>query len=137
MFPKLSSAGFPSNIDQIELRAIIRASEPKWEDAQEAGLSKSEFDKLIDVWQAFEGPVKDVNHFQVCAYIGDGFYATAIYDHGRVLIDVIEEEEIDRSLVAQVPFVGQRLAPKKVRPNEPCPCGSGKKFKKCCQGRRG
>mmetsp|Transcript_53180 Transcript_53180/g.168854 ORF Transcript_53180/g.168854 Transcript_53180/m.168854 type:complete len:126 (-) Transcript_53180:1804-2181(-) len=21
---------------------------------------------------------------------------------------------------------------KKVKPNEPCPCGSGKKFKKCC-----
>jgi preprotein translocase subunit SecA len=21
---------------------------------------------------------------------------------------------------------------KKVRPNEPCPCGSGKKYKKCC-----
>ena len=23
---------------------------------------------------------------------------------------------------------------KKVRRNDPCPCGSGKKFKKCCQG---
>lgn len=23
---------------------------------------------------------------------------------------------------------------KKVRPNEPCPCGSGRKFKKCCNG---
>ena len=22
--------------------------------------------------------------------------------------------------------------PKKVRPNEPCPCGNGKKYKKCC-----
>ena len=21
---------------------------------------------------------------------------------------------------------------KKVKPNEPCPCGSGKKYKKCC-----
>jgi preprotein translocase subunit SecA len=24
------------------------------------------------------------------------------------------------------------LAAKKVGPNEPCPCGSGKKYKKCC-----
>jgi uncharacterized protein YecA (UPF0149 family) len=22
--------------------------------------------------------------------------------------------------------------PKKVYPNDPCPCGSGKKYKKCC-----
>ena len=22
----------------------------------------------------------------------------------------------------------------KIMPNDPCPCGSGKKFKKCCQG---
>merc|ERR1711957_716974 len=25
--------------------------------------------------------------------------------------------------------------PKKVKPNEPCSCGSGKKFKKCCQNK--
>ena len=24
---------------------------------------------------------------------------------------------------------------KKVRANEPCPCGSGKKFKRCCKGK--
>jgi len=24
------------------------------------------------------------------------------------------------------------LAPKKAGPNDPCPCGSGKKYKKCC-----
>jgi preprotein translocase subunit SecA len=25
-----------------------------------------------------------------------------------------------------------RKADKKVGPNDPCPCGSGKKYKKCC-----
>ena len=25
-----------------------------------------------------------------------------------------------------------KIAEKKVGPNEPCPCGSGKKYKKCC-----
>ena len=25
-----------------------------------------------------------------------------------------------------------RTSPKKVGPNDPCPCGSGKKYKKCC-----
>ena len=28
--------------------------------------------------------------------------------------------------------VKMRIAEKKVGRNEPCPCGSGKKFKKCC-----
>jgi len=26
----------------------------------------------------------------------------------------------------------QKTAAAKVKPNDPCPCGSGKKFKKCC-----
>mmetsp|Transcript_10123 Transcript_10123/g.32172 ORF Transcript_10123/g.32172 Transcript_10123/m.32172 type:complete len:127 (-) Transcript_10123:311-691(-) len=25
---------------------------------------------------------------------------------------------------------------KKVKPNEPCPCSSGKKYKKCCEGKK-
>ena len=24
------------------------------------------------------------------------------------------------------------VKPKKIMPNDPCPCGSGKKYKKCC-----
>ena len=35
----------------------------------------------------------------------------------------------DGQLVAQHPFV--RVEPKIGR-NDPCPCGSGKKYKKCC-----
>jgi hypothetical protein len=137
MFTKISSVGFPEKVEKIELSAILRVFEPTWEDAAEAGISKAEFDKLIWCWQRFEGPVRDVNHFMVCAPLGGNIYATATYDHGRIEIDVCEEGEIDRTLVRQVPFIGQRLAPKKFRQNEPCPCGSGKKFKKCCQGRRG
>ena len=34
-----------------------------------------------------------------------------------------------RSQVKQTPV---RTAAKKVGPNDPCPCGSGKKYKKCC-----
>jgi len=36
--------------------------------------------------------------------------------------------ESDREEAPQVPYV----APPKVGRNEPCPCGSGKKYKKCC-----
>ncbi|MGH7271990.1 MAG: SEC-C metal-binding domain-containing protein [Polyangiaceae bacterium] len=36
--------------------------------------------------------------------------------------------DIERTLLARTP---PRAAPKIGR-NDPCPCGSGKKFKKCC-----
>ena len=35
----------------------------------------------------------------------------------------------DGSAVKKAPI---RNASKKVGPNDPCPCGSGKKYKKCC-----
>jgi len=36
-------------------------------------------------------------------------------------------------MVAQKPVTGQPFQPKvaKARPNEPCPCGSGTKYKRC------
>lgn len=40
--------------------------------------------------------------------------------------------DVDRALLARQPAVA---APKTGR-NEPCPCGSGRKFKKCCDGRQ-
>ncbi len=39
--------------------------------------------------------------------------------------------DIERALSAREP--ARRIAPKVGR-NDPCPCGSGKKFKKCCDG---
>ena len=35
----------------------------------------------------------------------------------------------DGSVIKKAPV---RNAAKKVGPNDPCPCGSGKKYKKCC-----
>lgn len=50
-------------------------------------------------------------------------------------IDEIEEEtEFLRDLAAlasQAPYIRTH---RKIGPNERCPCGSGKKFKKCCRG---
>lgn len=31
-----------------------------------------------------------------------------------------------------VPAVSRTVGNRKIYPNEPCPCGSGKKYKKCC-----
>jgi len=59
-------------------------------------------------------------------------------DHGiQALIELQPREpeditHIELALVARQPVV----APPKVGRNEPCTCGSGKKFKKCCDGRQ-
>ncbi len=46
--------------------------------------------------------------------------------------DKLEDiSDIDRAMQARRP--AQQLAPKVGR-NDSCPCGSGKKFKKCCAG---
>ena len=59
------------------------------------------------------------------------------------LVQVRPQQEIRREKVAketgttasgqsQVKQAPVRSAAKKVGPNDPCPCGSGKKYKKCC-----
>ena len=56
---------------------------------------------------------------------------TAFEHHERSLFQRVDGEWkfIDGTLVKPEPFV--RETPKIGR-NEPCPCGSGKKYKKCC-----
>lgn len=59
-------------------------------------------------------------------------------DHGiQALVEVAPDQpeditDVELALIARQPV----LAPPKVGRNEPCPCGSGKKFKKCCEGSR-
>ena len=63
----------------------------------------------------------------------------------RILLHVRVEEKAEREQVAKVTGTNKdttlAAAPKKresakVYPNDPCPCGSGKKYKQCC-GRKG
>ena len=42
--------------------------------------------------------------------------------------------DIARALGAPEPAPATRNAVEKIGRNDPCPCGSGKKFKKCCAG---
>ena len=59
----------------------------------------------------------------------------------RLLYHVRLEHKVEREQVAQVtgtnkdetgPKKPVQRAEKKVYPNDPCPCGSGKKYKQCC-----
>lgn len=58
----------------------------------------------------------------------------------QVLVGVEPEKDEDLTdialaLGAPVPAATQRRAPVKVSRNDPCPCGSGRKYKKCCLDR--
>lgn len=43
-----------------------------------------------------------------------------------------DNEEIVREIINGVEVSKQAAIEQKVGRNDPCPCGSGKKFKKCC-----
>jgi peptide deformylase len=51
------------------------------------------------------------------------------------LLAVAIQHELDHTLGVILSDIGVLNAPKKnkTRPNDLCPCGSGKKFKKCCK----
>ena len=61
-------------------------------------------------------------------------------DTVRLLYHVRIEQKVEREQVAEVTGTNKdesvkgpvRRAEQKVYPNDPCPCGSGKKYKQCC-----
>ena len=71
----------------------------------------------------------------------DGMIAAIQETTVRLLYHVRLEHKVEREQVAQVtgtnkdetgPKKPVQRAEKKVYPNDPCPCGSGKKYKQCC-----
>ena len=71
----------------------------------------------------------------------DGMIAGIQEDTVRMMLSVKIEQKVEREQVAQPMATNKddtlKKAPKKraddkVYPNDPCPCGSGKKYKQCC-----
>jgi len=60
--------------------------------------------------------------------------ASICHEHGWYFIIGLEPDEpenisdVEKLLKLSVPKIDE----KKIGRNEPCPCGSGKKYKKCC-----
>ena len=58
----------------------------------------------------------------------------------RILFHIRVEQKVERESAVKVtgtnkdatPVAPQKRAEQKVYPNDPCPCGSGKKYKQCC-----
>ncbi len=73
------------------------------------------------------------------AYSGGADLGKYLSDRNKRMKEVGRELLARRAKQVALPAaVAQVAAPvlkKKVGPNEACPCGSGKKFKRCCMGR--
>jgi len=84
---------------------------------------------------SFPGRVEDTIRFQEVHIVNNLVYPHSFIVTG--LIAVVCQHELDhlnetlimdRKVPKSIPVVNK----KKTRPNDPCTCGSGKKYKKCC-----
>ncbi len=88
------------------------------------------------------GQKNPVQEYKVQGYdMFDGMEAAITEDTVKVLMHIKVEQKVEREEVAKVTGTNKddtalkqpvRRSTKKVMPNDPCPCGSGKKYKFCC-----
>ena len=71
----------------------------------------------------------------------DGMTAAVKEDTVRILFHIRVEQKVEREPAAKVTGTNRdeslskapvRKTVQKIYPNDPCPCGSGKKYKQCC-----
>lgn len=132
-------AEFPEaeSIREIERVILLRAIDHKWMDhiddmdqlRQGVGLQAyGQRDPLVEY---------KMNGYEMF----DAMTASIKQDTVRMLLHVKVEQKVEREEVAKVTGTNKdeslQKGPKmraevKVYPNDPCPCGSGKKYKQCC-----
>ena len=71
----------------------------------------------------------------------DSMTAAIREDTVRILFHISAEQKVEREPAAKVTGTNRddstvqapkKREEKKIYPNDPCPCGSGKKYKQCC-----
>lgn len=78
----------------------------------------------IEGFEMFDNMVEAIQYDTVRTLVKSRFEkATKVQNNKEVTNTVTNEEKKNRTVVN---------ASKKIRPNDPCPCGSGKKYKFCC-----
>jgi hypothetical protein len=97
--------------------------------------------ELKQKWLAFRGPVRDPKNFivlhpynKVDSEDNELFSAIIFYD-GLLDVDIFDQYDVcdESKQITTVDPVSQLIGAKKLGPNSPCHCNSGKKLKKCCR----
>ena len=127
----------PENIREIERVILLKVIDRKWMDhiddmdqlRQGVGLQAyGQRDPLVEY---------KMNGYEMF----DAMTANIKQETVRLLLHVKVEQKVEREEVAKVTGTNKddtlQKGPKmrveaKVYPNDPCPCGSGKKYKQCC-----
>ena len=127
----------PENIRHVERMISLQVIDSKW---REHLLS---MDELRDgIWTVGYGAKDPLVEYKMSAYeMFDAMSAGIQEDTVRLLFHVKVEQKVEREEVAKVtgtnkdesgPRAPKKRAEQKIYPNDPCPCGSGKKYKQCC-----
>jgi preprotein translocase subunit SecA len=132
-------AEFPDSeqIREIERVLLLKVIDRKWMDHID------DMDQLRQGigLQAY-GQKDPLVEYKMSAYeMFDAMTSAIQADTVRLLFHVKVEQKVEREEVAKVtgtnkddsgPRAPKKRAVDKVYPNDPCPCGSGKKYKQCC-----
>lgn len=127
----------PEQIREVERVILLKVIDSKW------------MDHIDDMDQLRQGIGLQAygQRNPVVEYTNSGFemfgeMINAIEEETvRALMHIRVEQQVEREQVAKVTGTNKdessvrtpkRRAEKKIGPNEPCPCGSGKKYKFCC-----
>ncbi|MDD3279307.1 MAG: preprotein translocase subunit SecA [Lachnospiraceae bacterium] len=135
MFPQ------PEQVRELERVVLLKVIDQKWMDHID------DMDQLRQGigLQAY-GQRDPKVEYKMAAYdMFNDMLGSIQQDTLRLLYHVRVEEKLEREQVAKVtgtnkddsgPKKSVQRTEKKIYPNDPCPCGSGKKYKQCC-GRKG
>ena len=130
----------PEHLREVERVILLKVIDRKWMDHID------DMDQLRQGigLQAY-GQKDPLVEYKMVGYDMFGAMTQAISeDTVRMLFHVQIEQKVEREQVAKVTGTNKdaslakapkKREEKKVYPNDPCPCGSGKKYKQCC-GRR-
>ena len=127
----------PEHLREIERVILLKVIDAKWMDHID------DMDQLRQGigLQAY-GQRDPLVEYKMMGYDMFGEMTAAIAkDTVRLLFNVRMEQKVEREQVAKVTGTNKddsaahtpmKRDEKKVYPNDPCPCGSGKKYKQCC-----
>ena len=127
----------PEHIREIERVILLKVIDAKWMDHID------DMDQLRQGigLQAYGQRDPKVEYKMIGYDMFDHMTKSISEDTIRALFHVKIEQKVEREQVAKVTGTNKdesavrapkKRAEKKVYPNDPCPCGSGKKYKQCC-----
>ena len=128
----------PEQIREIERVVLLKVIDRKWMDHID---DMDQLKQGIGL-QAY-GQRDPVVQYKMMGYdMFDSMTAAITEDTVRLLMHIQIEQKVEREQVAKVTGTNKdegagvkgpvKRTEKKIYPNDPCPCGSGRKYKNCC-----